>query len=94
MKIPTDVGSLSGYSVYRSPEAGFPLPPPSAVRLPARRRLARNHHVGGLDDRERIVAPPEFQLLDRVPGDDGGQELIAHPQADLSHEAVEPHFLG
>jgi hypothetical protein len=55
--------------------------------------LARYHDLGRLDDRQRIVAPAEFQLNERVAGDNGRQRLISNPQADLAEQAVGSHFL-
>jgi hypothetical protein len=55
--------------------------------------LARDHHLGGLDNRHCIIATPELQLADGVGGDDGGKRLIADSQTDLSEQAVDPHFI-
>ncbi len=65
------------------------VPRPGAVRL----RLAGDHHVGRLDDRQRVVSTPQLQLLNRIARDDRGQRLIADPQAHLAEQAIHSHFL-
>src|SRR3954467_10512523 len=52
-------------------------------------RLARDHDLGRLDDRERLVAAPELQLLDCVARDDRRQRLIADAEADLREEPLD-----
>jgi hypothetical protein len=55
--------------------------------------LAGDHDLRGLDDGQRRVAAPELQLIDRIPGDDGGQRLIANPQPHLGEQSFAPHFV-
>src|ERR1700687_1775784 len=55
--------------------------------------LARNHDLGRLDDRQRIVAPAELQFIQRVTRDDGCQRLIPNSQADLTEQAVSSPLL-
>src|ERR1700730_12935662 len=55
--------------------------------------LARNHDLGRLDDRQRVVAPAELQLIQSVTGDDGCQHLIPDPQADLAEQTLGSHLL-
>ena len=51
--------------------------------------LARDHHLGGLDDRERFVAAAEVKFLHGVARDDRGQPLVADSQPDLrDHSAL------
>jgi hypothetical protein len=51
-------------------------------------QFARDHHFGRLDNRDRVVSPPQFQLVNRVAGDDRGQRLIADSQSHLAEQAV------
>src|SRR5580704_4346506 len=55
--------------------------------------LTRDHHLGGLDDRERIVAPAQLQFFDRVSSDDGGQRLVADSQPYLAEQAIDTNLL-
>jgi hypothetical protein len=55
--------------------------------------LAGDHDFRGLDDGQRLVAAPELQFVDRIPGDNGGQRLIAYPQPNLGEQPLAPHFV-
>src|SRR5690349_19213976 len=40
-------------------------------------KLLRDHHLRRLNHRQRFVAAPEPQRLDRIPRDDRGKRLVA-----------------
>ena len=78
------------------------------VALAAGRRCATRHclqsresttssrpiiHLGRLDDGRRLVAPPQPQLVDRVPRDDRRELLVADLEPDLCEQPFTPHFL-
>src|SRR5262245_39911711 len=54
--------------------------------------FTRDHHFGGLDDCEGIVAALEVQFFQCVRGDYRGQRLIADSQAYLAEQAVHAYF--
>ena len=54
---------------------------------------APDHHLGRLDDGERLVAPPELELVHAVAGDDRGQGLIADAEPDLREQPLDAHLL-
>jgi hypothetical protein len=56
-------------------------------------RFASDHDLGRFDDSDGVVPAPQFQFLDRIARDDGGQGLIADPEAHLSEQAFASHFL-
>jgi hypothetical protein len=53
---------------------------------------AGDHHLGGLDHCDGIVTPTEFQRLDGIGRDHGGQGLIADAKSHLRQQAVHPYF--
>jgi len=55
--------------------------------------LPRDHDLGRLDDRQRLVTTSELELVDRVAGDDRGQRLIANAQAYLGEQPLAAHLL-
>src|SRR5262249_12238543 len=62
-------------------------------RVCRRLHLARDHHLGRLDDGDGVVAAAQFQLVNGVAGDDGRQRLIADPQSHLAEQAVNADLL-
>ena len=65
----------------------------SPLRFGRQLGFARDHHLGGLDDRDGFVAAAQLQLLDGVAGDHGREPLVADAQAHLPEQAVAPDFL-
>src|SRR5215471_10465552 len=66
-----------------------------AAAFQGRRRLvgfARDHHLGGLDDCQRVVASFEVQFLERIRSDDGRRRLVADAQPDLPEQTVDAHL--
>ena len=61
-------------------------------RPAGRLSLARDHDFRRLDDGEGVVAATELELANGVAGDDGGQQLIADAQANLSQQTVDSDF--
>ena len=55
-------------------------------------RLAGDHHLGRLDHRERRLPSLELQFVDGVPRDDGGEPLVADPEAHLGQQTFHPDF--
>jgi hypothetical protein len=54
---------------------------------------SRDHHLGGFDDGQSIVAAAQLERANGVSGDEGGQELIADAQSHLRQEAIDSHFV-
>ena len=61
--------------------------------LRLRRVFPADHHLGCLDDRGRLLAAPESELVDRVARDDRRELLIADPEPNLREEPFAPHLL-
>jgi hypothetical protein len=66
---------------------------PSRPQVAHSVRLARDHHLGRLDDGDGGMAAFQFEGLDAVARDDGGQLLVPDAEPHLRQEAVNANFV-
>ena len=61
-----------------SPDSSYAFPP----------ALSRDHHFGGFNDGQRLVAAPQAQRVDGVARDDSRKRLVTYAKPDLRHQSV------